>query len=131
MSIVHTTIDSPVGPLLLAASDAGLHAIEFSRSRHPVPRGGRLARGRPPAAARSPAATGRVLRGARRTFDLPLAPEGTGFQREVWRALATIPYGETSATRSWPRASAAEGDRARSAPPTAAIRCRSCCPATA
>lgn len=27
--IGHTTIDSPVGPLLLAASDDGLHAIEF------------------------------------------------------------------------------------------------------
>ncbi|MBZ9559716.1 MULTISPECIES: methylated-DNA--[protein]-cysteine S-methyltransferase [Modicisalibacter] len=33
--------------------------------------------------------------GTRRTFDLPLAPEGTDFQRRVWEALATIPYGET------------------------------------
>jgi len=28
-------------------------------------------------------------------FDLPLAPEGTPFQQEVWRALLTIPFGET------------------------------------
>ena len=28
-------------------------------------------------------------------FDLPLAPEGTPFQAEVWRAVADIPYGET------------------------------------
>jgi methylated-DNA-[protein]-cysteine S-methyltransferase len=33
--------------------------------------------------------------GARHVFDLPLAPEGTDFQRTVWRTLATIPYGET------------------------------------
>ena len=33
--------------------------------------------------------------GRRRTFDIPLAPQGTGFQQRVWRALATIPYGET------------------------------------
>lgn len=31
----------------------------------------------------------------RRTFDLPLAPEGTDFERTVWNALLTIPYGET------------------------------------
>lgn len=33
--------------------------------------------------------------GERDTFDLPLAPEGTEFQQEVWRAVAAIPYGET------------------------------------
>ncbi len=29
------------------------------------------------------------------TFQLPLAPEGTDFQKKVWRALCEIPYGET------------------------------------
>lgn len=33
--------------------------------------------------------------GARRTFDLPLAPHGTEFQQRVWAALRAIPYGET------------------------------------
>ena len=33
--------------------------------------------------------------GTRREFDLPLALEGTAFQRAVWEALLTIPYGET------------------------------------
>ena len=33
--------------------------------------------------------------GKRRSFDLPLEPEGTPFQRFVWDALLTIPYGET------------------------------------
>jgi len=33
--------------------------------------------------------------GRRRAFDIPLAPQGTGFQQLVWRALAAIPYGET------------------------------------
>ena len=31
----------------------------------------------------------------RRDFDLPLEPEGTPFQKKVWRALMDIPYGET------------------------------------
>jgi len=33
--------------------------------------------------------------GKRAKFDLPLAPAGTEFQRSVWRALQTIPYGKT------------------------------------
>src|SRR5699024_5695398 len=35
------------------------------------------------------------LAGERRDFDLPLAPQGTPFQRKVWSALADIPYGQT------------------------------------
>jgi methylated-DNA-[protein]-cysteine S-methyltransferase len=34
--------------------------------------------------------------GERTAFDLPLDPEGTEFQRDVWRALTEIPYGERS-----------------------------------
>jgi methylated-DNA-[protein]-cysteine S-methyltransferase len=33
--------------------------------------------------------------GSRKLFDLPLAPEGTEFQKKVWSALRKIPYGET------------------------------------
>lgn len=33
--------------------------------------------------------------GKRKSFDLPLAPEGTPFQPKVWKALLEIPYGET------------------------------------
>jgi len=33
--------------------------------------------------------------GKREKFDLSLAPNGTEFQRSVWRALQTIPFGET------------------------------------
>lgn len=35
------------------------------------------------------------LTGERREFDLPLAPQGTDFQMQVWEALQQIPYGET------------------------------------
>src|SRR5690606_26909033 len=33
--------------------------------------------------------------GTRRDFELPLSPQGTQFQRNVWRTLAAIPYGRT------------------------------------
>lgn len=35
------------------------------------------------------------LQGIRKEFDLPLAPSGTLFQKQVWEALLKIPYGET------------------------------------
>lgn len=35
------------------------------------------------------------LDGNRKTFDLPLAPKGTEFQKQVWQALSDIPYGQT------------------------------------
>ena len=36
------------------------------------------------------------LAGSREVFDVPLAPQGTAFQREVWKALTTIAYGDTA-----------------------------------
>ncbi len=38
---------------------------------------------------------GEYFTGARREFDLPLAPRGSEFQVRVWDALREIPYGET------------------------------------
>lgn len=35
------------------------------------------------------------FRGVRNDFDLPLEPNGTEFQRRVWKSLIEIPYGET------------------------------------
>lgn len=46
--------------------------------------------------------------GARRVFDLPIAPEGTAFQLRAWRELARIPYG---ATLSYGEQAARLGDR--------------------
>jgi methylated-DNA-[protein]-cysteine S-methyltransferase len=35
------------------------------------------------------------FQGKRRIFDLPIKPQGTKFQKSVWRAIAKIPFGET------------------------------------
>lgn len=36
------------------------------------------------------------FQGQRQKFDLPLSPQGTDFQKKVWQALQTIPYGQTA-----------------------------------
>jgi methylated-DNA-[protein]-cysteine S-methyltransferase len=50
--------------------------------------------------------------GKRREFDLPLAPNGTEFQRKVWAALCAIPYGETRSYLDIARAIGCKAPRA-------------------
>jgi methylated-DNA-[protein]-cysteine S-methyltransferase len=100
-------LDTPIGTLTLAADAGGLRHIEFPDNRHPTDRAGWV-----PGARGDVAAVLRMTReqlldyfdGARTAFDLPLAPEGTAFQQEVWRTLATIPYGATWSYRDLARA---------------------------
>ncbi|MHB8424822.1 MAG: methylated-DNA--[protein]-cysteine S-methyltransferase [Gammaproteobacteria bacterium] len=90
----YQTVSSPVGELLLAGDDAALHLIHFQAGPRPM---------KPETGWQQDARLFReVLRqlkayfaGKLRQFDLPLKPEGTAFQMRVWRALRTIPYGET------------------------------------
>ena len=94
MSNSYTQMDSPLGPLLLVADDAGVRQILFVNGRHPA---------RPDASWKQDRArhteTIRQLQayfaGELETFDLQLAPQGTPFQLAVWRRLCDIPYGET------------------------------------
>jgi methylated-DNA-[protein]-cysteine S-methyltransferase len=94
MTMRYDELDSPVGPLLVAADAAGLRRIHFQQGRGRLPPD--------PVWRRDPAPFRDLARqlaqyfaGTRRTFDLALAPEGTSFQLETWRALAAIPYGTT------------------------------------
>ena len=91
----YTHMDSPVGPLLLAANDDGLLLIEFASPRHPVTRGRDWREGCNAVLAQTRAQLGEYFKGDRREFALPLAPRGTPFQRDVWQTLQRIGYGET------------------------------------
>ena len=80
-------IDSPVGPLMLAAGDDGLRHIEFRENRHPADRSDWHG-GDSPVLQAAEAQLREYFAGERRAFDLPLAPRGTPFQLQVWQALA-------------------------------------------
>ena len=95
MGILHTSVESPVGPLLLAAAADGLCLIEFAQPRHPVARAADWREGDSDLLRAARRQLDEYFAGARRGFDLPLAPRGTPFQRRVWDALAAIPYGTT------------------------------------
>ncbi|MCY7353613.1 MAG: methylated-DNA--[protein]-cysteine S-methyltransferase [Lysobacter sp.] len=93
------TIDSPVGPLLLAADDAGLRLIEFQSPRHPTPRGSDWHQGEHDTLTKAAVQLTQYFEGQRRDFDLPLSPRGTAFQLAVWEALKAISYGQTRSYR--------------------------------
>ena len=94
-SVRFTWLESPVGRLLLAGTDDGLTVLAFERGRQPVqPAADWIPAERPfREAARQ---LGAYFAGRLREFDLPLRPEGTPFELEVWRELRRIPYGRTT-----------------------------------
>src|SRR5258708_6720274 len=92
--ISYTTIESPVGPLLLAGDERGLRRVSFrnGKRRAPLQPGWKQNRGPFTEVIRQLQA---YFGGALKDFDLPLSLEGTEFQLRVWRSLRTIRYGET------------------------------------
>ena len=92
--ILHRRIESPAGPLVIAADDTGLRHIEFYQNRHPADRDDWRG-GDNDVLQAAEAQLHEYFAGTRTCFDLPLAPQGTDFQLQVWHELARIPYGET------------------------------------
>src|SRR5258708_20136803 len=102
-----TKMDSPIGPLFLAASDLGLVALEFDarlpgqQSIRPNPRDLREEQSGCMVEESRRRMQGYLdelceyFSGKRRDFTFPLDLRGTDFQLACWRALLAIPYGET------------------------------------
>jgi methylated-DNA-[protein]-cysteine S-methyltransferase len=95
----HTVVGSPIGELTLVASADGLCGLYLpDHVRRPE-----LATFGPALAGPDAAETfgptieqlNEYFAGRRTTFTVPLAPVGTAFQQQVWRALTLIPYGQT------------------------------------
>lgn len=92
----HTTIDSPIGPLGLVATDRGLRAVSWRDEETSVELPPDMLDGSDhPVLARAAAQLAEYFRGERTRFDLPLDLRGTEFQVAAWRALDDIPYGST------------------------------------
>lgn len=86
-TVFYKTIRTPVGEITVFADDKAITALEW---------------GRPPAS-QSNDLVNRALDqlmeffdGKRQTFDLPLAPQGTPFQKKVWAKMQKIGFGKTT-----------------------------------
>jgi AraC family transcriptional regulator of adaptative response/methylated-DNA-[protein]-cysteine methyltransferase len=101
MTIGYAIVDSPLGRLLVAATNRGVCAVAMGSSDAELERA--LAREYPAATisadhgalAEWTTAIVAHLEGRRPRLDLPLDVQATAFQWQVWQALAAIPYGET------------------------------------
>ena len=87
---------TPLGTLFATAIGGSLTGIYFEGQRH-APAISRDWREDPSHAPLAECARqlADYFDGKRQCFELPLAPDGTEFQRRVWREIARIPYGKT------------------------------------
>lgn len=96
MTYIYKTMKSPVGELKLVASEKGLAAILWE---HDDPRRVRLAAvsedKNNPVLLETERQLNDYFSGKRKSFSLQLDFQGTEFQKKVWAALLTIPFGET------------------------------------
>ena len=83
----NTIFQSPIGPLYIAEQEGAVTHLVFS----PIPG----EQGSSPLLDACVQQLTAYFNGSLRQFDLPLAPRGTPFQKRVWQALQSIPYGET------------------------------------
>jgi methylated-DNA-[protein]-cysteine S-methyltransferase len=92
---LHTTVESPIGELLLVGDEEHLSGLYMQGGPRPkrIDPAWRSAE-EPFAAAREQLA--QYFAGERTEFDLPLRMEGPEFERAVWAQLRTIGYGETA-----------------------------------
>jgi methylated-DNA-[protein]-cysteine S-methyltransferase len=93
---VGKVIDSPVGRLKLVASERGLAAILWENDNpRRVPLGEVVPDHGDPILLQTEHQLQEYFTGRRTTFSVPLDFTGTEFQKRVWSALLTIPFGET------------------------------------
>lgn len=90
------TNQSPIGQLTLVAGERGLAAILWENDAPGRVRLGPLAETADhPVLLETERQLNEYFAGKRREFSLPFDVAGTAFQKEVWLALSTIPFGET------------------------------------
>jgi methylated-DNA-[protein]-cysteine S-methyltransferase len=102
LDVAYRTVDSPLGPLLLAATEQGLVRLAYEQEDHDQVLQTLAARVSPRilhAPGRLDAAAAQLedyFAGARRAFDLPVDLRlAAGFRRQVLDHLRTIGYGRT------------------------------------
>ncbi len=89
-------VTTPLGDMLLAARADALVYAQFVDRRVVEPPLGAIEDARHPVLMRAGAALERYLAGEAFAIDVPLAPAGTTFQRNVWSAIACIAPGHTA-----------------------------------
>jgi len=94
-TVHYSRLQSPAGPVLLAATERGLRYLLFDRGRLPKPRSDENWIESPAALRPYAEQLHAYFRGELRGFTCCLDLQGTEFQKKCWQALRRIPYGTT------------------------------------
>jgi O-6-methylguanine DNA methyltransferase len=94
-AIYYSRMDSPVGKLLLAATDQGLRFLLFDRGQPPKKQRDETWIESPEKLRPYQEQIQSYFRGELRDFTCKLDLAGTEFQKKCWNALLRIPYGAT------------------------------------
>jgi len=96
MALTYKTIRTPIGDLKLVASERGLAAILWENDKPSRVRLGEMIENKADfLLIEAEQQLAEYFEGKREAFSVPLDFAGTSFQKKVWQALLTIPYGET------------------------------------
>ena len=108
--INYARIATPLGTLIATAAGDALTGLYYEGGRHAPKVSKAWVEDCAAAPLRECARqVGEYLAGKRRRFDLPLAPQGSDFQRRVWIEIARIPFGVTLAYAELARRAGAPG----------------------
>lgn len=94
VNLHYRTIDSPIGPLTMVGDGTALMHLRMAQQRHEPDRTG-WQEASSGAFAQVADQLAAYFAGELAEFDVHVELRGTAFQRRVWEALMTIPYGET------------------------------------
>lgn len=86
----HITIKSPVGFLKITSNSHSLKSIEFKEFFSEA------SKNQTAVLKLAVKQLNEYFEGARKIFDLPLAPDGTKFQKTIWKLVQKVKYGQTA-----------------------------------
>ena len=92
----YDSFESPHGKMLLVASEKGVSGIYFNRQKYfPATKKDWQRDERHAVLKQAKRELLEYFAGKRKRFEVPLAPDGTPFQRSVWKAISKVGFGKT------------------------------------
>lgn len=96
MEYFYQKITSPIGDLYVVSNASSLVAIHFAKSwKEEKENYVQIKMSNTPLLKKTQKQLSEYFSGKRTEFDLPVAPEGTDFQKSAWKTLQKIPFGKT------------------------------------
>ena len=87
-NVFYKYLNSPVGWLKITTNSGSVLSISFTKTS------GKNSELQPEVLQNACIQLEEYFAGKRKVFDIPLAPLGTDFQKEVWKKVTEVPYGE-------------------------------------